>query len=93
LHILAAITTGALLVWFARSGLFVYFTGDDTMNLYLAWRKPYSQILLQNIFYFTHGYRPMGALVYRLLFDIAGDQRIPIPDNMLHSDNRHLYLL
>jgi len=54
-----------MLLWFARSGLFVYFTGDDAMNVYFAWQKPYSRILLENIFYFTPGYRPMGTLVYR----------------------------
>jgi hypothetical protein len=47
------------------------------MNMYLAWRKPYSRILLENIFYFTPGYRPMGTLVYRLLFDSAGINAFP----------------
>jgi len=67
----------SLPLWFARSGLFVYLTGDDMQNIYKAWREPYYRILLENIFYFTPGYRPMGALVYRLLFDLAGAHALP----------------
>jgi hypothetical protein len=67
----------SLPLWFARSGLFVYLTGDDMMNIYKAWREPYYRILLENFFYFTPGYRPMGALVYRLLFDLAGAHAFP----------------
>ena len=72
-----AATIASLLLWFARSGLFVYLTGDDTMNMYKAWREPYHRILLENLFYFTPGYRPMGSLVYRLLFDLAGVHALP----------------
>jgi len=59
---LAAAAIAGILLWFARSGLFVYLTGDDAMNVYFAWQKPYTRILLENIFYFTPGYRPMGTL-------------------------------
>jgi len=72
-----AAAVASLLLWFARSGLFVYLTGDDTMNIYKAWREPYHRILLENFFYFTPGYRPMGSLVYRLLFDLAGVHAMP----------------
>src|SRR3981081_4654674 len=69
LPFLGAAIVASLPLWFARSGLFVYLTGDDTMNIYKAWREPYYQILLENLFYFTPAYRPMGSLMYRLLFD------------------------
>jgi hypothetical protein len=72
-----AAAVASLPLWFARSGLFVYLTGDDTMNIYKAWREPYYRILVENIFYFTPGYRPMGSLVYRLLFDLAGVHALP----------------
>lgn len=72
-----AAAVASLLLWFARSGLFVYLTGDDMQNIYKAWREPYYRILLENIFYFTPGYRPLGALVYRLLFDLAGAHALP----------------
>src|SRR5579872_2783669 len=72
-----AAAVASLLLWFARSGFVVYLTGDDTMNIYKAWREPFYRILLENIFYFTPGYRPMGALVYRVLFDLAGVHALP----------------
>src|SRR5947207_710512 len=77
LAFLAAAIIASLPLWFARSGLFVYLTGDDTMNIYKAWREPYYRILLENIFYFTPAYRPFGSLVYRLLFDVAGVHALP----------------
>ena len=77
LPFLAAAIVASLPLWFARSGWFVYLTGDDTMNIYKAWREPYYRILLENVFYFTSGYRPMGSLVYRLLFDLAGVHAAP----------------
>ena len=55
LPFLATAIVASLPLWFARSGLFVYLTGDDTMNLYKAWREPYYRILLENLFYFTPG--------------------------------------
>ena len=66
-----------LLLWLARPGLSVYLTADDMVNIYGAWRTPYSRILLEIICYFTPGYRPLGSLVYRLLFDAAGLDPLP----------------
>jgi hypothetical protein len=77
LPFLAAAIVAALPLWFARSGLLVYLTGDDTMNIYKAWREPHYRILLENLFYFTPAYRPMGSLVYRLLYDLAGVNALP----------------
>src|SRR6266403_4757195 len=74
---LAAAIVASLPLWFARSGLLVYLTGDDTMNIYKAWREPHPRILLENLFYFTPAYRPMGSLVYRLLYDLAGVHALP----------------
>ena len=59
-------------LWFPRSGFYAYLTGDDIMNVHAAWEQSYWQILIQNLFYFTPGYRPFGSLVYRLLYDIGG---------------------
>src|SRR5437016_4550729 len=77
LPIVAAGIVAAVVFWFARQGLAAYFTGDDLMNLYVAWSRPFSRILFENVFYFTPGYRPMGTLVYRLLFEIAGLNAFP----------------
>jgi hypothetical protein len=77
LPFLAAAIVASLPLWFARSGLFVYLTGDDMMNIYKAWREPYHRLLLENLFYFTPEYRPMGSLVYHLLYDVAGVHALP----------------
>lgn len=75
--IFSAILVASLCLWFGESGLFASFTADDLMNLYKAWRTPLHQILLENVMYFTPGYRPMGSLVYRLLFEMAGLHALP----------------
>ncbi len=75
---LPALTAFAILsivcicLWFARSGLFVSFTGDDLMNIFQAGRQPFSRTLLDNILYFSAGYRPMGTLVYRVMYGLFG---------------------
>jgi hypothetical protein len=93
LTLLAAAIVASLLLWFARLGLFVYLTGDDMMNIYKAWREPYYRILLENLAYFTPAYRPMGSLVYRLLFDLAGVHALPFRIVCFALMLANLYLL
>ena len=70
--VLAAILIAGLFIGFAKPGLSVYFTPDDLMNLYHACQPPIHKILLENVLYFSPAYRPMGSLVYRLLYEIGG---------------------
>jgi hypothetical protein len=58
--LLAALAIGAMFFAFAGDGLRAYFTPDDMMNLYVSWSAP-----LAGLF---HTDRPLGALVYRVLF-------------------------
>jgi hypothetical protein len=62
---------------FARVGLRADFTGDDLNNLYQAWAKPFVKLLGENLLFFTSGYRPLGSLVYRLLFAASGLNPLP----------------
>jgi hypothetical protein len=55
-------------LWFTRDGLASYFSGDDLMNIYLAWQRPLARLAAENLAFFSPGYRPFGNLVYRLLF-------------------------
>jgi hypothetical protein len=64
-------------LWFTHDGLASYFSGDDLMNIYLAWQKPLLRLAGENVFFFSPGYRPFGNLVYRLLFEMAGFHPLP----------------
>jgi len=64
-------------IWFTRDGLASYFSGDDLMNIYLAWQKPLLRLAGENLLFFSPGYRPFGNLVYRLLFEMAGFHPLP----------------
>lgn len=74
--VVTAIIVGWLLghTW---KGLFVYFQDDDMMNLYQAWILPWWKLALANVTPFTTVYRPFGALVYRVLYDVAGLNPLP----------------
>jgi hypothetical protein len=61
----------------AGAGLGAYFTGDDMMNLYDAWSKPWKEVLLDNLRYYSPAYRPLGALFYRSLFGLSGFHPLP----------------
>jgi hypothetical protein len=64
-----------LAVWFLGQtwrGLFIEFTEDDLMNLYLAWVMPLRRLLLGNLTPFTSVYRPVGSALYRLAFLFPG---------------------
>ncbi len=73
-----ALTLGAVAaivgipLYLAGAGLGAYFTGDDMMNLYGAWSKPWKEVLLDNLRYYSPAYRPLGALFYRSLFALSG---------------------
>jgi hypothetical protein len=45
---------------------------DDLMNLYFAWREPFSDVLKANLFFRTNVIRPFGALFYTLFFEWFG---------------------
>jgi hypothetical protein len=75
---LAGVFIAGLFLFFTWRGLFLYFTGDDLMNLYGYWSKPVSSLLKANIFFWTPYYRPFGGLIYRTLFAIFGFRPLPL---------------
>jgi len=66
LAIAAALTILGIFALFAGDGLFAYFTPDDMMNLYDSWFRPLSDTD-----------RPLGMLLYRGLFAVAGFNPLP----------------
>lgn len=67
--LVAAVLVCGLFVAFAGDGIGAYFTPDDMMNLYQAWSASPAGLMHQD--------RPVGAVVYRLLF--AGFGLSPLP--------------
>ena len=67
----------ALPLYFAHPGLTAYFTTDDMMNLYGAWSKPWQELVLANLTWWSPSYRPMGALFYRAAFSVFGFEPLP----------------
>src|ERR1700678_217772 len=78
LAILAALFIASFFLFFTWRGLFLYFTGDDLMNLYGYWSKPVSSLVKANIFFWTPYYRPFGGVIYRTLFAIFGFNPFPL---------------
>lgn len=56
----------------AGFGLRTHFGYDDVMNISFAWDPPLQDLALALANPFTTFYRPVGSLVYRLVFDIFG---------------------
>ncbi|QOY89344.1 glycosyltransferase family 39 protein [Paludibaculum fermentans] len=64
--------------WFAGDGLRASYTPDDLMNLYRCWVDPWRDVLLANLKFWSPYYRPMGALVYRILYGLFGFHPEPL---------------
>jgi hypothetical protein len=75
--VLSSVIVVSIWIWFTRDGLASYFSGDDLMNIYLAWQKPMVRLAGENLLFFSPGYRPFGNLVYRLLFEMAAFHPLP----------------
>ncbi len=91
------IVQGGLILYvffrFARISLRAGFTSDDMLNLYQAWEKPVLRLLGENLLYFSSGYRPLGALFYRLMFAVGGLNPLPFRIAVLALLLLNLYLL
>ena len=75
--IFSGVAIVSIWLWFTRDGLASYFSGDDLLNLYLAWQRSLLRLAGENLIFFSPGYRPFGNLVYHLLFDMAGFHPLP----------------
>src|SRR5262249_14159416 len=55
-----------------RPGILAYFNPDDTMNLFLAWIKPVSQVIRDNLCFWSGANRPLGQAFYKLIHAAFG---------------------
>jgi hypothetical protein len=67
--LLAGLAIGGMFVAFAGDGVGAYFTPDDMMNLYVSWSASPAALLRND--------RPLGALVYRVMFARFGLHPLP----------------
>jgi len=74
---LAGLAPLGLFLLMAGSGLRSDFFPDDMMNIYSAWRESWRSHLESNLLFFAGHHRPLGSLLYRALFEIAGLRPLP----------------
>jgi hypothetical protein len=67
----------AYFFWFAGGGLHGPFTGDDLTNLNFHLTPSFPRLLLSNLTYWSTTYRPMGGIVYVLIYRLAGFHPVP----------------
>lgn len=78
---IAAYATGAaLFAWFVSlisPGLSSWFDGDDLLNLYYYWSRPWAALIKANFAFWSTYYRPAGGLFYRLIYSFWGFHPLP----------------
>jgi hypothetical protein len=74
----AAVLLAALFVWFTWRGLIMYFSGDDMMNTYYAWSENPWRLARAQFLVWVPVYRPMGALIYRISYEVFGFHPRPL---------------
>ena len=75
--VIAALAVTVYFWRFTHVSLRTGFSQDDLMNLFFAWRVPFSEILKANLFFRTEVVRPLGALFYASFLDVFGFDGFP----------------
>ena len=68
----------AILTWFTWRGLTQYYSGDDMMNMYGAWKLNPWTLAKAQLFFWMPVYRPAGGAVYRLFYAAFGFHPEPL---------------
>jgi hypothetical protein len=68
----------AIFVWFTRRAPFMFFSGDDMMNMYKAWQTPARDLIISLAAFWKPAYRPLGGVVYRLAYGLFGFHPRPL---------------
>ena len=76
--VIAALAVTVYFWRFTHVSLRTGFSQDDLMNLFFAWRVPFSEILKANLFFRTEVVRPLGALFYASFLDVFGFDGLPL---------------
>ncbi len=64
-------------LFFARKAASATFSPDDMMNLAGYWRRGWWPTVVDNLFFWSSAYRPMGGLFYLPLFKFFGLNPLP----------------
>lgn len=56
----------------------MFFSGDDMMNMYKAWRTPVRDLVISLAAFWIPVYRPLGGTVYRLSYGVFGFHPLPL---------------
>lgn len=64
-------------LYFARDGVRAHFAPDDMMNLGLYWARGFLLNLADNFRFWSHTFRPMGALFYLPIYRAFGLNPLP----------------
>ena len=83
--VIAALAVTVYFWRFTHVSLRTGFSQDDLMNLFFAWRVPFSEILKANLFFRTEVVRPLGALFYASFLNVFGFDGLPLPGVLLHG--------
>jgi hypothetical protein len=67
----------AWFLYFAHAGLRAPLTEDDLMNLYKFAEKAGSAVILDNVFFWSSAYRPLGGFFYLPLYRLFGVDPLP----------------
>jgi hypothetical protein len=67
----------AWFLYFAHAGLRAPLTEDDLMNLYKYAEKAASNVVLDNVFFWSSAYRPLGSFFYLPLYKLFGVDPLP----------------
>jgi hypothetical protein len=68
----------AVFVCFTWRGLTMFFSGDDMMNMYIAWTTPVRNIWKAQLLPWMPLYRPLGTAVYRVFYSAFGFHPLPL---------------
>jgi hypothetical protein len=68
----------AIFAWFTWRAPFMFFSGDDMMNMYKAWQTPASDLLTSLAAFWKPAYRPLGGVVYRVAYGLFGFHPRPL---------------
>ena len=57
---------------------FMFYSGDDMMNMYKAWQIPVPDLLVSIAAFWKPAYRPLGGFVYRAFYGVFGFHPLPL---------------
>ena len=79
LPFLASVCIAAFFLRFTAPSLHLYFSPDDSMNLYRSWKFPLTWLVKANLLFFLNSpfYRPFVSVWYRSIYYFAGFNPAP----------------